>query len=87
MISDKPRSRTLVTESSTISVVLPAHNEESTVAAAVAAARQGISALGVEGEVIVSASGCADQTARVAKDAGARVVIAEKGKGEAVVQW
>ncbi|WP_406631929.1 glycosyltransferase [Amycolatopsis sp. WGS_07] len=66
--------------------MLPAHNEESTVAAAVTAARQGISALGVEGEVIVSASGCTDRTAEVAKDSGASVVIAGKGKGEAIVQ-
>lgn len=36
------------------------------------------------GEVIVSASGCSDETATVASAAGARVVDAPKGKGAAI---
>ncbi|MET9258553.1 glycosyltransferase [Amycolatopsis sp. NPDC004079] len=66
-------------------MVLPAHNEESTIEAAVTAARAGLSELSVDGEVIVSASGCTDKTAKFAEDAGAKVVVAPKGKGEAIL--
>jgi hypothetical protein len=67
-----------------VSVIIPAHNEAATVAEVVAECRKGIDMLGVEGEVLVSASGCNDDTAAVAASAGARVIIAPIGKGAAV---
>ncbi|MYW97198.1 glycosyltransferase family 2 protein [Amycolatopsis rubida] len=67
-----------------LSVVIPAYNEESSISQAVRAAQNGIDSLGIDGEVIVSASGCTDRTAEVAKTAGASVVLAQRGKGEAI---
>ncbi|MFC4080758.1 glycosyltransferase [Amycolatopsis samaneae] len=86
MSLEKKRGRTLSEQPSSVSVVLPAHNEEATVEAAVSAAREGIRVLGVDGEVIVSASGCTDGTARLAEKAGAVVVTADAGKGAAIVR-
>jgi glycosyltransferase involved in cell wall biosynthesis len=67
-------------------VIIPAHNEEATIAEVVTESRRGIELLGATGEVLVSASGCTDATADRAIEAGARVVIAPIGKGEAVKQ-
>jgi glycosyltransferase involved in cell wall biosynthesis len=87
MVLDKPRRRTVAAGGlKTLSVVVPAYNEEGTVAQAVRAARQGLTKLGVDGEVLVSASGCTDRTAEVAREAGAVVVVAERGKGEAITR-
>jgi glucosyl-3-phosphoglycerate synthase len=87
VVLDKPRRRTVAADGLKIlSVVIPAYNEEKTVAQAVRAARQGLTGLEVDGEVLVSASGCTDRTAEVAQEAGASVVIAERGKGEAIRQ-
>jgi glucosyl-3-phosphoglycerate synthase len=77
-------TRTLGRVAGPVSVVIPAHNEEATVADVIAAARHGLEVAGAEGEVIVSASGCTDRTADVADKAGATVVIAPAGKGAAV---
>lgn len=76
--------RTLRREDARVSVIIPAHNEEETVAEVVAACRSGLAKLGTGGEILVSASGCTDNTAQVASDAGARVVIAPIGKGAAI---
>ncbi|WP_369371239.1 glycosyltransferase [Promicromonospora sp. Populi] len=67
-----------------VSVVIPAHNEEPTIAAVVTEAFASLDRLGVEGEVIVAASGCTDKTAENARLAGARVVDAPIGKGAAL---
>jgi glucosyl-3-phosphoglycerate synthase len=64
-----------------VSVVIPAHNERDTIAEVVSEARRGLDLLTVEGEVVVSASGCTDDTADVASAADARVVTAPVGKG------
>ncbi|MFC6086516.1 glycosyltransferase [Sphaerisporangium aureirubrum] len=77
--------RTLAARGGPVSVVVPAHDEEQTVAEVVTAAYAGLRVLGVEGEVIVSASGCTDDTAHVAARAGARVVESPLGKGNAVI--
>ena len=65
-----------------VAVVIPAYNEEKTVAQVVEAVRQST----VVAEVIVVDDGSTDQTARVAKEAGARVISLERnvGKGGAM---
>lgn len=68
----------------TVSVVIPAHNETATVAEVIADARRSLDLLGVDGEVIVAASACTDDTAQVAAAAGADVVQAPIGKGAAL---
>jgi len=57
-----------------ISVVIPCLDEESSIGQAVEAAKQGIDKLGMGGEVIVVDNGCSDDSPRLARDAGARVV-------------
>ncbi len=81
---DLARERTLKRSNATISIVIPAHNEEATIVEVVTEARRGLDLLGVQGDVLVSASGCTDQTAEKALRAGARVVEAPIGKGEAI---
>jgi Glycosyltransferases involved in cell wall biogenesis len=76
--------RTLERQSGRVSVVVPAHNEAETIAEVVGDAFRALELLKVEGEVLVSASGCTDATASIAADAGARVVEAPIGKGVAV---
>jgi glucosyl-3-phosphoglycerate synthase len=78
------QTRTISRTRSTVSVVIPAHNEESTVAEVVTEARRGLELLGIDGEILVSASGCTDDTESVAKNAGARVIESPIGKGAAI---
>jgi len=59
----------------TISVVIPTWREEATIAAAVASARH------IGDEVIVADPGSPDATQAVARDAGARIVEAPRGRG------
>ncbi|WP_422646791.1 glycosyltransferase [Actinoalloteichus caeruleus] len=68
----------------TVSVVIPAHNEEDTIEQAVTSARDGLAHLGTQGEIIVAASACEDRTADRAEGAGADVLLAPIGKGSAV---
>jgi glycosyltransferase involved in cell wall biosynthesis len=84
MTLDKVPARTLVRKSAKVSVVIPAHNEEATIARVIEDARGGLQLLGMRGEVIVSASGCTDATADVARGHGADVVYAPIGKGAAI---
>jgi glucosyl-3-phosphoglycerate synthase len=59
----------------TVSVVLPARNEESTVGPIVRAIREQLAqAVPLVDEIVVIDSGSSDDTARVAREAGARVV-------------
>lgn len=76
--------RTLTRPDAGVSIVIPAHDEAATIAEVVAGARRGLELLGVEGEILVSASGCTDATAQIAERAGARVEIAPIGKGAAI---
>lgn len=68
--------RTLTGREARVSVLIPAHNEAKTVGEVVAEARRGLDLLGAPGEVVVSASGCTDDTATLARAAGAEVVDA-----------
>ncbi|GAB2989050.1 glycosyltransferase [Saccharothrix stipae] len=82
---DLARERTLRRRSGTVTVLVPAHDEAATVAEVVTQARCGLDHMEVRGEVVVSASGCADDTADVARAAGATVVESPAGKGNAIV--
>ena len=67
-----------------VSVVIPCLDEEATIAACVRAARDGITAAGVDGEVIVVDNGSTDRSAGLAAAAGATVVTeTERGYGSA----
>ena len=57
-----------------VSVVVPCLDEESSIAAVVAAAEKGIARLGMQGEVIVVDNGCRDNSPALAREAGARVI-------------
>ncbi|SFS94608.1 glycosyltransferase [Saccharopolyspora flava] len=76
--------RTLSKRDMSVSVLIPAHNEEETIAQVVADSFAGLEVLGVDGDVTVSASGCTDQTADLAAKAGAKVVESPAGKGTAI---
>jgi len=69
-----------------VAVVIPAHNEAATVAEVVTDAHRAFAGLPItRHEVIVSASGCTDDTAAVSRAAGARVIEAAAGKGRAIL--
>jgi glycosyltransferase involved in cell wall biosynthesis len=78
------RERTLQRKALTVSVVIPAHNEQETIAGVITDAHRSLDILGVDGEVLVVASGCTDRTVQFAAAAGARVAETGIGKGRAV---
>lgn len=63
-----------------ISVIIPCFNEEKTVAVCVAKSLKAISKLGYQGEVLVVDNNSTDDSAKKAREAGARV-ITEKRQG------
>ena len=68
-----------------LSVVIPALNEERTIAHCVAKAQKAIAALGTPGEVLVADNGSSDRTREIATELGARVVPVEgRGYGRAL---
>lgn len=64
-------------EAVTFSIIIPTHNEAATVGSQVAACL----ALRPGPEVIVSDGGSSDETASLAREAGARVVTSRRGRG------
>jgi glycosyltransferase involved in cell wall biosynthesis len=68
----------------TVTVLIPAHNESATIRDVVNDARRSLALLDVDGETIVSASACTDDTAEIAAEAGAVVIEAAAGKGAAL---
>jgi hypothetical protein len=68
-----------------LSVVIPALNEERTIAHCVGKAQKALAALGAPGEVVVADNGSTDRTREVAEGLGARVVPVDgKGYGKAL---
>src|SRR5437660_8391598 len=63
-----------------VSVVIPCLNESGNIEACVTAARRAIDAMGVPGEVVVADNNSDDDSARLAEQAGARVVV-ERRRG------
>jgi hypothetical protein len=76
--------RSLSDRAGSISICIPAHNEGGTIVEVVSEALRAIEILGADGEVVVAASACTDNTESLARAAGARVVEADAGKGNAV---
>jgi len=70
-----------------VSVVMPCLNEEKTVGLCVIKAKEGLKKAGVKGEVVVSDNGSTDNSIKVAKKAGARLVQeSKKGYGSAYLK-
>ena len=68
-----------------LSVVIPALNEERTIAHCVAKAQKAIAMLGAPGEVVVADNGSSDRTREIAAGLGARVVPVDgRGYGRAL---
>jgi len=67
-------------DSPLVSVVIPCLNEAENIEACVKAAREAIAAMGVSGEVVVADNDSEDDSARLAQEAGARVVV-ERRRG------
>jgi glycosyltransferase involved in cell wall biosynthesis len=68
-----------------VSVVMPCLNEAQTVRTCIEKARRSLEQHGVLHEIIIADNGSTDDSARIATDAGARVVhVAEKGYGAAL---
>jgi len=68
-----------------VSVVMPCLNEEQTLPGCIEAAKRGIEAAGIGGEIIVSDNGSTDRSVGIAEANGARVVHCEaRGYGNAL---
>jgi len=63
-----------------VSVVIPCLNEAENIVECVTAAREAIAAMGVAGEVLVADNNSEDDSARLAEEAGARVIV-ERRRG------
>jgi len=69
-----------------LSIVMPCLNEHETVGVCVRKAIKTLQEYGIDGEVIVADNGSTDDSIRIAREAGARVVhVQEKGYGSALM--
>ena len=69
-----------------LTILMPCLNEQRTVEQCVRQARQFLSESGVCGEVLVADNGSTDNSAALAREAGARVVsVSERGYGNALI--
>jgi len=67
-----------------VSIVMPCLNEEKTLAICIRKAKSGIKKLGISGEVVIADNGSTDNSIKIAKKEGARVVHQpRKGYGNA----
>jgi hypothetical protein len=81
----EPASENGVAHDVDVSVVMPCLDEVLTVGRCVDKAKAALRALGIRGEVIVADNGSTDGSAEVAREHGARVVLAERrGYGSAL---
>jgi glycosyltransferase involved in cell wall biosynthesis len=68
-----------------VTIVMPCLNESETLADCIAAAKRGLSAAGVEGEILIADNGSTDGSQDIARNLGARVVdVPERGYGHAL---
>ena len=68
-----------------VTILMPCLNEAETLAGCIAAAQQGLSNAGVEGEILIADNGSTDGSHDIARKLGARVVdVPEKGYGNAL---
>ena len=68
-----------------VTIIMPCLNEAETLAGCIAAAQRGLSAAGVEGEILIADNGSTDGSQQIARKLGARVVdVPEKGYGNAL---
>jgi glycosyltransferase involved in cell wall biosynthesis len=81
-VQTKPPAHADTQDSSTpvVSVVIPCLNEAENIESCVTAALEAIVRMGVHGEVVVADNGSEDDSARLAEQAGARVVV-ERRRG------
>ena len=69
-----------------LTILMPCLNEQQTVARCVGLARRFLAESGICGEVLVADNGSTDNSAALAKEAGARVVnVTERGYGNALI--
>ena len=69
-----------------LTILMPCLNEQQTVAQCVQQARQFLAESGVYGEVLIADNGSTDNSAELAREAGARVVsVTERGYGNALI--
>jgi glycosyltransferase involved in cell wall biosynthesis len=82
VVETKPPVRTDVEDQAAplVSVVIPCLNEAENIEACVSAALQALRKMGVSGEVVVADNDSEDDSARLAEQAGARVVV-ERRRG------
>lgn len=70
-----------------VSVVMPCLNEEETVGICVKKAKEALSNLGIQGEILVVDNGSTDNSVAIAQNEGARVILEpEKGYGSAYLK-
>ena len=68
-----------------LTILMPCLNEAETLAACVLAAKKGLEAAGVSGEILIADNGSTDGSQEIARQLGARVVnVPEKGYGNAL---
>ncbi len=73
------------TSSPEVTVIMPCLNEAETLAGCIAAARAGLAAAGVAGEIVIADNGSTDGSVEIATTHGARVVsVSERGYGNAL---
>ena len=82
VVETKPPAREGVEDEATplVSVVIPCLNEAENIEACVGAALQALRKMGVRGEVVVADNNSEDDSARLAEQAGARVIV-ERRRG------
>ncbi len=68
-----------------VTILMPCLNEAETLAACIKAARDGLAAAGVDGEILIADNGSTDGSQEIAVAHGARVLpVAERGYGNAL---